>query len=355
MQEIVEPLLNWYQKTERPLPWRIDKDPYHIWVSEIMLQQTRIEAVKEYYYHFMKRLPTIQDLAQIPEDELLKLWQGLGYYNRARNLKKTAQIIVEQYNGLFPQNYQELKKLPGIGEYTAGAIASICFNLKEVAIDGNVLRVITRLQNSYDCIDEKPTKKKIETQIRNILPNQSGKFNQAIMELGETICTPTQNPKCQICPIHSFCIAKQNKTYQELPKKNPKRSKKEEDYTVFLYIYKNEIAIQKRNDQGLLKNMWEFPNKIGKLNIEDCKKWWLEQNQKPSEYHSSISYKHIFTHKIWNIQTYLVKTEKKYPQFTWITIDELAKKYALPTAFQPCFVEIKKNLEKNKTVHTICG
>lgn len=346
MKEIVEPLLNWYQINERPLPWRVDKNPYHIWVSEIMLQQTRIEAVKEYYYRFMKRLPTIKDLAKIKEDELLKLWQGLGYYNRARNLQKAAKMIVEKYSGKFPDNYKDLKALPGIGEYTAGAIASICYNEKVTAIDGNVLRVMMRLQNCHDKIDEKETKIKVEKQLKSILPNQSGKFNQALMELGETICTPTSTPKCQECPLNPLCKSKEKNTYMELPKKNPKQPKTVENYTIFIYIYDNQVAIEKRNNTGLLKNMWEFPNENEKYTQETCQNYLKSKKFETTYITPSIEYKHIFTHKIWYINTYIIYVKNKYPQFKWVTISEIEEKYALPTAFYPCFVEIKKHLTK---------
>ena len=200
MKKIVEPLLEWYKENKRSLPWREDKDPYHVWVSEIMLQQTRIEAVIEYYKRFMKRIPDIKRLSLIDEDELLKLWEGLGYYSRARNLKKAAISIVDQYNGIFPCTYEEIKALPGIGDYTAGAISSISFSLKEVAIDGNVLRVYSRINNLDIDVSDLKVKKEVGYQIKKILPSNSGDFNQGIMELGETICLQNGTPKCMECP-----------------------------------------------------------------------------------------------------------------------------------------------------------
>ena len=201
MKKIVSPLLEWYSKNKRELPWRKDKDPYHVWISEIMLQQTRIEAVKEYYKRFMDKVPTIEDLSKIEEDELLKLWEGLGYYNRARNLKKAAVEIMEKYQGKFPSQYEEILTLPGIGEYTAGAISSICFQKKEVAVDGNVMRVYARVcKQDIDVTDSK-VKKEVGEEIRKILPDTPGDFNEAIMELGETICLPNAIPKCMECPL----------------------------------------------------------------------------------------------------------------------------------------------------------
>ena len=219
MQNKLTSLSTWYQENKRSLPWRVDKNPYHVWISEIMLQQTRIEAVIPYYQHFINNLPTIHDLACIEEDKLLKLWEGLGYYSRAKNLKKAAQIIESEYQGIFPKNYEEILKLPGIGEYTASAITSICFNQKEVTIDGNVLRVYTRFFNDNSNIDDVKVKKEIRKHLMNLIPNDAGNFNQGMMELGETICLPKGLPKCQECPLNQACLAYKKKTYQTLPQK----------------------------------------------------------------------------------------------------------------------------------------
>ena len=210
MERIVEPLLEWYRRNKRDLPWRKDQNPYHVWISEIMLQQTRIEAVKEYYKRFIKRIPNIRALSQIDEDELLKLWEGLGYYSRARNLKKAAMTIEQEYGGIFPEEYDDIKKLSGIGEYTAGAISSICFDKKEVAIDGNVMRVYARVENEDIDVSDLKIKKKIGEKIKKILPSKPGDFNEGIMELGETICLPNAIPKCEICPLKELCKAHQN-------------------------------------------------------------------------------------------------------------------------------------------------
>ena len=201
MKEIAEKLIKWYEENQRQLPWRKEPTPYHVWISEIMLQQTRIEAVKKYYETFMKELPTIESLAKVDEEKLLKLWEGLGYYSRARNLKKAAILVQEKYEGKMPSSYSELLQLPGIGEYTAGAIASICFQEQVPAIDGNVLRVVARLTANSQDILLPQVKKQITNQVKQILPKQAGKFNQAIMELGETICIPKGNINCNECPI----------------------------------------------------------------------------------------------------------------------------------------------------------
>ena len=259
MQNKLTNLSNWYQENKRSLPWRVDKNPYHVWISEIMLQQTRIEAVIPYYQRFINTLPTIHDLACIKEDKLLKLWEGLGYYSRAKNLKKAAQIIESEYQGIFPKNYEEILKLPGIGEYTASAIASICFNQKEVTIDGNVLRVYTRFFNDNSNIDDVKVKKEIRKHLMNLIPNDAGNFNQGMMELGETICLPKGLPKCQECPLNQACLAYKKNTYQTLPQKKKKIQKKEEEYTILIYQYQNKYALYQRKEESLLQNLWSFP------------------------------------------------------------------------------------------------
>ena len=220
LKQIVEPLIKWYGQEGRKLPWREGKNPYHIWISEIMLQQTKIEAVKKYYDRFIQELPTIQDLAKVEEDKLLKLWEGLGYYNRARNLKKAAIQIEEKFNGKMPKTYQDLITLAGIGEYTAGAISSIAFNQKVPAVDGNVLRVLSRVTKSKKDVLLPETKKEMTRKIQEILPKQAGTFNEAIMELGETICIPNGEPLCDRCPLVNICLAKTEKNNREKHKKS---------------------------------------------------------------------------------------------------------------------------------------
>lgn len=344
MQKIVKPLLDWYAIHKRMLPWRIDKNPYHVWVSEIMLQQTRIEAVVNYYHRFMSELPTIEDLANSPQDKLLKLWEGLGYYNRVRNLQKAAQIIVEKYQEKFPNAYQEILSLPGIGEYTASAISSICFSLKEATVDGNVLRVYMRIHNCYDNIDDNKIRKRVREELMKIMPENAGDFNEAMMELGETICIPNGSPKCEECPIKDFCKSYHQQTFLELPVKQDKKEKKEELYTVLLLVYQNMIAIQKRKNIGLLRNMWQFPNIENHLNLHQLEHDLKTNQIQYSTIKKAIPYTHIFTHKKWNMCSYLVKLEKKIElnDIIWVSLEELEKEYALPTAFQP----FKKYLEK---------
>lgn len=344
MQKIVNPLLDWYSIHKRMLPWRMDRNPYHVWVSEIMLQQTRIEAVIDYYHRFMSKLPTIEDLATCPQDKLLKLWEGLGYYNRVRNLQKSAQIIMEKYQGKFPNTYQEILSLPGIGEYTASAISSICFSLKEATVDGNVLRVYMRINNCYDNVDDNKVRKRVREELMEIMPEPSGDFNEAMMELGETVCIPNGNPKCEECPIRDFCRAYHQRTFLELPVKQDKKEKKEEFYTVLLLVHQNMIAIQKRKNIGLLRNMWQFPNEENHFNHKQLEEYLTANKMQSSKIEKSISYTHIFTHKKWNMCSYLIEVDKKIELdgIIWVSLEELEREYALPTAFQP----FKKYLEK---------
>ena len=335
LQDIVEPLLIWYQINKRELPWRKDKEPYHVWISEIMLQQTRIEAVKSYYTRFMRELPTIEKLASVNEEKLLKLWEGLGYYSRARNLNKAAKMIMEKYDGKMPTTYEQLLHLPGVGEYTAGAIASICYNEKVTAVDGNVLRVISRVIGSKEDVLLLETKRKIEQKLRDIMPTQSGDFNEALMELGECICFPNGAPTCDKCPMNKMCIAYQKNLIEDIPVRIKKLKRKNETKTVLVMITSEEkIAIEKRINQGLLSGLYQLPNAEGDLNENEIKEllkdWGLSVKR--------ISYlkktKHIFTHVDWEMDCYLVEVESENGKFMWVTKEELVKKYPLPTAFQ---------------------
>lgn len=334
-------LLRWYHQNKRELPWRKDQNPYHIWISEIMLQQTRIEAVMGYYDRFIERLPSIQDLAQVNDEELLKLWEGLGYYTRARNLKKAAIKIMEEYDGIFPNTFEQIMSLPGIGEYTASAIGSICFSLKEVTIDGNVLRVYMRLQNCYDNVDDLKIRRKVRNELQKIMPEEAGDFNQALMELGETICLPNGIPKCSECPLKNFCKSYQNDTYLELPIKNKKKDKKEEEYTILLFYYKNQFVLEKRKESGLLQNLWQFPNIQGHLTKKQLENYLKENKIKFLKVKKSVSYTHIFTHKRWNMISYMVELDKNDYNMNWNDLKTLKEK-AIPTAFMPFLKELKE-------------
>ena len=222
-----ETIMTWYRQNQRVLPWRSDREPYHVWVSEIMLQQTRVEAVKSYYQRFMETLPDIKDLAEADEQTLLKLWQGLGYYNRVRNMRKAAETVREDYGGYFPRSYEDIKGLSGIGDYTAGAIASICFDEPTPAVDGNVLRVMSRLTEDYSDIKAAATKKRFTALLEKLYPKENcGDFTQGLIELGALICIPNGRPQCELCPVAGFCSARRNNTVMELPVKTAKKAAK---------------------------------------------------------------------------------------------------------------------------------
>ena len=343
MQSKLTSLSTWYQENKRSLPWRSDKSLYHVWISEIMLQQTRIEAVIPYYQRFINTLSTIHALANIEEDKLLKLWEGLGYYSRAKNLKKAAQIIESEYQGIFPKNYEEILKLPGIGEYTASAITSICFNQKEVTIDGNVLRVYTRFFNDNSNIDDVKVKKEIRKHLMNLIPNDAGNFNQGMMELGETICLPKGLPKCQECPLNQACLAYKKNTYQTLPQKKKKITKKEEEYTILIYQYQNKYVLYQRKEESLLQNLWSFPQLEGNITKKELVSY-LEKNQiSYSNIEEEINYTHIFTHKKWKMKSYKVvlKDINNLP-YPFYSKEEIQKHHALASAYKP-FLDASKN------------
>lgn len=332
---IVASLLTWYQKNKRDLPWRKDKNPYHVWISEIMLQQTRIEAVMNYYQRFMERLPSIQSLAKINEDELLKLWEGLGYYSRAKNIKKAAQKVMTDYDGKMPESYAELLKLPGIGEYTAGAIASICYNEKVTAVDGNVLRVISRVIGSKKDVLLPETKKEIEEMLREVMPDDSGDFNEGLMELGELVCVPNGMPACDKCPLKEECIAFHQNLIEEIPVRMKKIKRKKEEKTVFILQSEDgRIAIQKREEKGLLSGMYEFPNQNGYLSKEKVHEIISDWKMTVQEIKELQEVKHVFTHVDWYMKGYLVTVKETSTTFTWASKEELTQKYALPIAFR---------------------
>ncbi|MCI8469933.1 MAG: A/G-specific adenine glycosylase [Clostridia bacterium] len=335
MKKMREPIIEWYQENKRELPWRKEKNPYHIWISEIMLQQTRIEAVKQYYERFLKQIPTIEALAEIEEEKLLKLWEGLGYYNRARNLKKAAQVMQEEYEGKMPKHYKELIKLPGIGEYTAGAISSIAYDEKVPAVDGNVLRVVSRVVGSKKDVLENKTKKEFTEKLQEIMPKQAGDFNEGLMELGELICIPNGEPLCEKCPLQKMCIAKNKDLTSLIPVRNQKMKRKKEDMTVFLLEYEGRIAIRKRKEKGLLANMYEFPNITKKMTKKEIPKvlqvWKLESKQieKIGAHH------HVFSHIEWDMVGYKIQLSSMNKEFEWIEKEEILEKYPIPGAFIP--------------------
>ncbi len=339
---IIPVLLGWYYQFKRDLPWRKDKDAYHIWISEIMLQQTRVEAVIDYYNRFLKQIPDLKTLAHISEDDLLKLWQGLGYYSRARNLQKAAKQLIQEGKDTLPSTYAELLELPGIGTYTAGAIASIAYQEPVPAVDGNVLRIITRILGAYDDIADSKTKTKYENILKPYMPEkESGNLNQAMMELGATICIPNGAPRCNICPVSFICQAYQKGLLAVLPVKAKKQNRKIINKVVFVFHYENEYAIQKRPDHGLLASLYEFPNIDDVMNLEAFSRYCVQNNIFYQTIDLLGEYKHVFTHLEWNMNCYIISLSKKIEdKYIWATKDELYTKYSLPTAFSKILTDI---------------
>ena len=329
-----ELLLPWYQKNKRDLPWRKDRDPYHIWISEIMLQQTRVEAVKGYYARFLDTLPTISALADCDDDLLHKLWEGLGYYSRVRNLKKAAIIIMDRHQGSFPESHAEILKLPGIGAYTAGAICSIAYDLPTPAVDGNVLRVVSRLLNDPTPIDLPETKKAVTEALSEIYPKEAGDFTQALMELGATLCGPNRAPDCQNCPCREICLACQKDTAGTLPVKSPKKAKRQEDQTLFILRCDGRYALEKRPAKGLLAGLWQFPNIPGHLDTSQALEALRTLGLKPREILREAERKHIFTHIQWNMKGIYLEVAETDSCFQWFTPEEINTQAALPTAFR---------------------
>lgn len=340
-RDIVAPLLSWYDENKRILPWRESKDPYHIWVSEIMLQQTRVEAVKPYYDRFMKQLPTIQDLADASQERLLKLWEGLGYYNRIRNMQKAAIMMMEEYAGQMPAEYDLIIKLPGIGSYTAGAISSIAFEKVYPAVDGNVLRIITRLTADFSDVLDQKYKKKIEAEVQKIMPDdRPGDFNQAMMELGATVCLPNGMPKCSQCPWKDICKAREGNLLEEIPHKEKKKKRTIENKTVLIIRDGDRTYIQKRPESGLLAGLYEFPMLEGFVDEKQIKKDVEKRGMKVLYIKKLEEAVHIFTHKEWHMKGYLVRIEDQYENMSCagegklIYPEEIEKSFPIPSAFR---------------------
>lgn len=311
----VKPLISWYDADHRDFPWRHTKDPYRIWVSEIMLQQTRTEAVKGYYTRFLEALPDIEHLAACPDNDLMKLWEGLGYYSRVRNMKKSAGILVSEYGGRMPRTREELLKLPGIGLYTAGAIASFAFDEPVPAVDGNVLRVYARMNAIAENILETQFRKKAEDDLTGVINSclkrdrifRPSSFNQAIMELGATLCGPDREPRCDVCPVKEFCLAAQTGCASDLPIRIKKTARRVEKRTVLLIHDGNETAVQKRPEKGLLAGLYEFPNAEGYLDENEALKLVRDMGLTPLRIRLLRSSKHLFSHVEWDMIGYEIR------------------------------------------------
>lgn len=340
LHSIATPLLKWYDSARRILPWREKPTPYRVWVSEIMLQQTRVEAVKPYFERFMTELPDIHSLAGAEEGRLLKLWEGLGYYNRVRNLQKAAIQIEENYGGQMPSEYEELIKLAGIGSYTAGAVSSIAFGKAVPAVDGNVLRVITRLlQDERDILDAKVKAHIEKLLLQEAMPEERpGDFNQALMELGATVCLPNGEPKCRECPWKDLCGAHAAGKETDYPKKAPKKARKIEEKTILVLLDENKAALKKRPDKGLLAGLYEFPSLEGKVSQKEVLSWLESQGLKALRVVPLPESKHIFTHKEWHMSGYLVRVDelekmKREKALLFVSREETERDYPIPSAF----------------------
>ena len=347
LDQSVQPLLEWFEVFARTMPWRSNPEPYWVWISEIMLQQTRVEAVRAYFDRFIAALPNIESLANIEDEKLMKLWEGLGYYSRARNLKKAAIVCVEQYHGELPRTYEELLKLPGIGSYTAGAIASIAYEQEVPAVDGNVLRVISRLLAWEEDITKQSVKRKMEAALLELMkrvhPNPRT-FTAALMELGALVCIPNGAPCCMECPWKSICLARIQKKVERIPVKKKKIVRKIEERTVFLIQDGDLTAIKKRPSTGLLAGLYELPNIEGFYSEQEVKRIWEEKLKLPLTVERLKDGKHIFSHIEWHMQAYRVIIPKILEQnkllreqegeLFFVTQEELNTNYALPNAFK---------------------
>ncbi len=340
LKEIVEPLLIWYDLNKRDLPWRHNSTPYRVWISEIMLQQTRVDPVIPYYQRFMETFPDVQTLAEAREDLLMKHWEGLGYYSRARNLQKAARQIVEM--GDFPADYEGWLKLPGIGNYTAGAICSIALGLPTPAVDGNVLRVLSRILCSEKDIASGEVKTAFTKALSKVYPcGKTSEFTQSLMELGATVCLPNGEPLCDRCPVRTHCIACKDGRTAEIPVKAPKKKRKIEEKTVLILRHKNEVALHQRADKGLLAKLWEFPNLKSALTADEVMDTLRKWN--PLEIKRLNDSTHIFSHIEWHMRGYEVQVDVKCPEYEWVTIHQALEEKAIPSAFR-CYINHLKDL-----------
>lgn len=338
LEQIVKPLLSWYDGHARVLPWREDNSPYRVWVSEIMLQQTRVEAVKPFFERFLYALPDVQALADCPEDKLLKLWEGLGYYNRVRNMQKAARVITEEYGGEFPADYEKLLALPGIGHYTAGAIGSIAFGIRMPAVDGNVLRVISRVKASYEDVLKQSVKTAMEQEIQKIIPaDRAGDFNQALIEIGAIVCVPNGKARCEECPLAFCCEAKKRQIVDELPKKKAKKERRLEARTVLILREGDRVAIRKRGPKGLLAGLYELPNLEGHLSEDEVLDYVRGLSLSPLRILPLEGARHIFSHVEWRMTGYAVSLEEtenmNQDGLFFIDAKETEEKYPIPAAF----------------------
>ena len=352
---MAEPLVKWYREQKRDLPWRVDVTAYKVWVSEIMLQQTRVEAVKPYYARFLEVFPTIADLANAKEDVLLKMWEGLGYYNRVRNMQKAAQQVLIEYGGEFPGTYEEIRSLTGIGNYTAGAISSFAFGIPKPAVDGNVLRVISRLTASYEDIMKASTRERVEEELEELIPaGAASDFNQGLIELGAIVCVPNGAPKCEECPLAHLCRAHEKGIELELPVKSKANERRIEKKTVFVFQDGDHVAIKKRPANGLLAGLYELPNVEGHLTEDEALAYCKQIGLSPLRIQKLEDGKHIFSHVEWQMIGYRIRVDELEKscreKMLFIHPEEIQAEYPIPAAFETYvkYMEIKLGQDKYK-------
>lgn len=345
MNQLSKKLLNWYRSNKRDLPWRHTSDPYAIMVSEIMLQQTRVDTVIPYYHKFLERFPTVASLAAAEEDDVLNLWKGLGYYSRGRNLHKAAKKIIADHGGIFPQTFEQVRRLPGVGEYTAGAIMSIAFNQPYPAVDGNVLRVISRIHGINEDITLPETKERITTIVREMIPDgHAGDFTQTLMELGATVCTP-KSPLCKECPVAQECRAFQNQQTDVLPVKQKKEKPAIQRFFALLLVEEQKILLTRSHPGTLLKNMWGVPlietSEEKPLSADEFDLNWLNRQVadrigiQVHQIKHAGKVRHVFTHRIWEMEVLHCTQctfEAVNPIYQWVNLQDL-NSLPIPSAF----------------------
>lgn len=353
LMEVRDAVVEWYRTNKRQLPWRENVNAYRVWVSEIMLQQTRVEAVKPYYERFLNEFPTVQELAAADEDKLLKLWEGLGYYNRVKSMQKAAKQVMVDYHGEFPDTYEEIRSLTGIGNYTAGAISAFAYGIPEPAVDGNVLRVISRILSNDEDIMKASVRTKVEDSIREVIPaGAAGDFNQGLIELGALICVPNGMPKCEECPVKEWCLAREENRVMKLPVKTKAKARKIEKRTVFIVKDGEKVLIRKRPSKGLLSGLYELPNELGHLEEEEVIAYCKKNNLSPLRLKKLGSGKHIFSHVEWHMEGYAIQLdeleENRTEEMLFAEPKEIEKEYPIPSAFEYYmqFLDIKLGPEK---------
>ncbi len=353
---IETPLIAWYFENARDLPWRHTKDPYRIWVSEIMLQQTRVEAVKPYYARFLATLPDVYALANAPEEQLLKLWEGLGYYSRVRNMQKAAQTVVEQYDGQFPEKLSMLRKLTGIGEYTAGAIASIAFGISAPAVDGNVMRVLARLMgDDRDIFDPALKKEYGKLLAPYVSKTNPSAYNQGLIELGATVCLPKGLAHCAVCPLSKNCIAYQRQLIDKIPAPKQQKPRKIELRTVLIIQSDREVLVEKRPNKGLLAGLWQLPSLDSHLDEKQVLDVAQTMGLDVLRIEALPPAKHIFTHIEWHMIGYRLQLSglSEIPrQMVAASLEKLEESYPLPSAFSAYLPYLSKKKQKESLTFT---